>query len=118
PLARLLDKRVKVQLEEACSCRFDVIWSFDNSRFFNLDVFSEKTIKICHIVDLNQDFQTSRHASTADICLTTSEYISSKLKKYNRKVFNIGHGVNQPKEIFDIEIKLPGSNAIKAIYIG
>ena len=117
PLARLLDKRVKVQLEEACSCEFDVIWSFDNSRFFNLDVFGDNTIKICHIVDFNQDFQTSRHASTADICLTTSDYISGKLKKFNNNTFNIGHGYNH----IDWEPsnkKLPGHNKFKALYVG
>jgi hypothetical protein len=46
------------QIEKLMEIKFDLVWSFDNSVFYDMEVFGLGTLKISHIVDFNQDFQT------------------------------------------------------------
>lgn len=103
------------KLEKLCNTKFDIAWSFDNSVFFELKTFSKKTLKICHMVDLNQNFQLKKAAKSADICFGTSDLIISKLKKYNSNSYKVNHGynpINQTKTL------IPGNSTVKAIYAG
>ncbi|HAA10312.1 MAG TPA: hypothetical protein DCE41_00925 [Cytophagales bacterium] len=104
------------RLEKLANCTFDVIWSFDNSVFFDLDSWGNQKLTISHIVDLNQDFETARAASSADICFCTTELIRERLSKYNAKAYKIHHGYALPQH--QTPISLPGEQATKAIYIG
>lgn len=106
-----IQKRI---IEKKCDLKFDVIWSFEASRFFNFDIWDKKTIKILHIVDLNQDFEIKTAASNADICFCTTNFILQKLSSYNKKVFKINHGYNLPKTLNPKKLK----GKIKAGYIG
>ncbi len=117
-LSNIFDKRLVSSLQSAIDVKFDVVWSFDNSRFFHLNVFGDDVLKICHIVDHNQNFQTKAHAASADLCLTTSEYILNRIILYNKRVHNIGHGYNFKKKSRDSCTSLPGANKIKALYVG
>lgn len=115
-LQKLLIKQVYRKLQKLCSEIFDIVWSFDNSIFYNFSALPENTIKISHIVDLNQDFQLEKAATMADICFCTTDLIREKLIQYNKKVHKINHGLNYhlPNRIS----QLPGFNALKAIYVG
>lgn len=104
------------ELEKMARVKFDVIWSFDNSVFFDFSGFPKDILKICHIVDLNQDFQVEKLASTANICFCTTEYIKNRLVTYNKRVYKINHG-NQDTPCASIQ-ELPGKNKIKAVYVG
>lgn len=79
------------KLENRLGVHFDIIWNFDPSRFFNLSRVNDK-IKVCHIVDWNQNYQRELLAKTCDICLTTSDFLKQELLKINSLTFNIGHG--------------------------
>jgi glycosyltransferase involved in cell wall biosynthesis len=105
------------QIQNLCSAKFDVVWSFDNSVFFDFSSLPDEVVTISHIVDLNQNFQTEKAAASADFCLCTTEYVLDRLKQYNPRVFKINHGFNSIQS-FSQEVKLPGTAKIKALYSG
>lgn len=94
------------RLEKHIGTRFDIIWNFDSSRFFNLKAVKNR-LRICHIVDMAENIQRPLLSKSADICFCTSDFIAKELKYYNEKVFKINHGYQMPsasvsiKETFD-----------------
>lgn len=102
--------------QKQCNVEFDVVWSFDNSVFYNFSALPDRVLKICHIVDLNQDFQTGIAARTANYCFCTTELIKKRLLQFNPRVFKINHGFNS--RLDNTTIILPGKSKIKALYAG
>src|SRR5690606_2306919 len=96
-LQRKLIKVKYNQLQKLTNIRFDIVWSFDNSVFFDFSVFPKSILKISHMVDMNQNFQIAKAAKTADICFGTSSPIISRLNLYNKNSFFINHGFNNCK---------------------
>lgn len=96
-LRRWLEHRWLHRLERLAGCRIEVIWLFENSRFFDLR-FAASRLKIYHQVDLNQDFHPSIAAQTADICFCTSELIRQRLLPYNTRSYCLQHGVYPVKD--------------------
>ena len=104
------------RLEKVCRVSFDVIWSFDNSVFYDFSSLPERVLKISHIVDSNQDFQTSKAARTADICLSVTAQMQNTLSRYNAKSYKINHGFSVAVEGQAHEsLRTP---AIRAVYAG
>ena len=91
-ISKVLQRKEMLKIAELTGGQPDVIWSFDNSRFFDLNAWDIPALKIHHVVDLNQQFELGRAAKTADVCFCTSSFIQDELKKHNEKVHNIGHG--------------------------
>ncbi|MEP0368882.1 MAG: hypothetical protein ABJN36_05200 [Cyclobacteriaceae bacterium] len=116
-LRKLVFKRVWRKLEQMARARFDVIWSFDNSVFYDFDALPKSVLKISHIVDLNQDFMTREAASTADVCFATTGQIKDRLSKFNSRTFQITHGVNISEKPMT-NVILPGLNRLKVVYAG
>lgn len=116
-LAKRIDRALLKKIEKKCDCSFDIVWSFDNSRFFNFEAFDRCTLKISHIVDLNQDFQTSIAATTADVCLTTTESIKHRLKKWSNSTFKIQHGYT-PQAVMPYNFRMGHDDRVKVVYIG
>ena len=106
------------KLQQLTQCIFDIVWSFDNSVFYDFSALPESVLKISHIVDLNQSFQTAKATTTADICFCTTDYIRQKLRMYNANVFKIHHGYSQPDSSNQQKTALPGNNSVKAVYVG
>ena len=106
------------ELETLVGNSFDIIWSFDNSVFYDFSALPKEIFKISHIVDLSQDFQTAKAASTANICFCTSERIKSKLLQYNPSTYKINHGVVLQGTSPNGSVKLPGQQDLKALYVG
>jgi len=87
------------RLEKSIGERFDIIWLFENSRFYDMEFASDR-VKIYHQVDLNQNFYSKEASSSADICFGTTDYIIKEIKKYNLNTHKIHHGVNlSPKRV-------------------
>jgi hypothetical protein len=78
-------------LEKKIGFQFDVVWLFENSRFFDME-FAKHRLKIYHQVDLNQDHYPARAAKSADICFCTTELIKQKLLAHTLNVHKIHHG--------------------------
>lgn len=118
--AYLIYYELKV-IEKKVGCRFDIIWNFDSSRFFNLAQIKNK-LKIAHLVDLSEHFQRPLLAKTSDICFCTTNAIAREMRKYNSKTFNIGHGVQKPENTVFLKkaekSELRTGHKYKAAYIG
>jgi len=104
------------KLQMLCNAKFNIVWSFDNSVFFDFSALPPTVVKIFHMVDYNQDFQLPLASETSDYCFCTSESIKKKLENYSTRVFKIQHGYNVPSEINPV--KFPGKNPVKALYAG
>lgn len=122
-LRRGLNRRFLRQLETLAGARMDVVWNFENSRFFDFS-FAGNRLKIYHQVDLNQEFHPYIAAKTADIVFAVNEKISQRLCKYNPRVYKIPHGYSVP--CFDSEGTLQvekgevhfNKAGVRAMYVG
>lgn len=117
-IQRLCMRAIISELERLVKHRFDVVWSFDNSVFSDLGAFSADTLKISHIVDVNQDFNFKVHARTADLCISTNRVIVEKFKLFNQSAYYINHAVPAERAGLTVNFQLPGGNATKAGYAG
>jgi glycosyltransferase involved in cell wall biosynthesis len=115
-----LESKWLKKLEEKIGSKFDAIWLFENSRFYNMQ-FAKNKLKIYHQVDSSQNFHIKEAASSADICFCVTDYIKRDLLPYNKKVFKISHGINFSKqELFLSKEQLERftKNSINVAYIG
>lgn len=114
-IRHFLFRKVFKRISGLSKVDFDVVWSFDNSVFYDFDFLPKRVIKICHIVDLNMDYNFIRAAATADMCFGCSSYIVDKLSKVNQNSFFINHGYVGNSYEEQIEIN---SDKIKVGYAG
>jgi len=120
PLRRWMEARWLQKLERLAGFPIEVIWLFENSRFYDLR-FAGSRLKIYHQVDLNQDFHPEIAALTADICFCTTEMIRQRLLPHNPRCHCLHHGVSTirdptPLDQADLERFSPGK--IQAMYVG
>jgi hypothetical protein len=109
-------KRLAQKIESEAGTTFDIVWSFDNSRYFHLDSFTN-AFAIHHIVDLEMDFSLESACTSARICFGVSHAMVSKLKKFTANAHFIDHGSFEAKATEPAQ--LPGNtNRIRAAYIG
>lgn len=120
PLRRWLEQRWLHQLEQQAGCFIEVIWLFENSRFYDLR-FAGSRLKIYHQVDLNQSFHPELAASTADVCFCTTELIRQRLLPHNPSCHSLQHGVAIPKASASLsptdQQRFPAGQ-IQAMYVG
>lgn len=69
----------------------DVVWSFDNSRLFDLEVFKPARL-IHHCMDANMDFEFERAARSADVCAGVTQEITQRLAQFNPNSTHLPHG--------------------------
>ncbi|MGB3465853.1 MAG: hypothetical protein WBA74_11305 [Cyclobacteriaceae bacterium] len=103
PLRKYFLRKIFRKIEKICQSTIDIVWSFDNSVFFDLNFLPEQVVKISHIVDLNQDFEFAKAATSADICLGCTSVICEKQKQYNKHTFFVNHGFNNYEALPDSE---------------
>mgnify|MGYP001221515093 CR=1 FL=1 len=117
-LRRLLEARWLAAVEENLGWRFDIVWLFENSRFYDMG-FAGKRVCIYHQVDLNQDFHIAQALATSHLRLTNT---SAMLRRFSMLGFDghkIDHGVAQvPAD--DVTIRDPRlrPGRIAAAYVG
>jgi glycosyltransferase involved in cell wall biosynthesis len=119
-LRRWLERRWLRRLERLVGCPIEVIWLFENSRFFDMR-FAGSRLKIYHQVDLNQNFHPEIAAKTADICFCTSELIRQRLLPHTARSYCIQHGValfNDPIELSGAEQQRFKHRHVHAMYVG
>lgn len=120
PLRRWLEQRWLHQLEEQSGCSINVIWQFENSRFYDLR-FAGSRLKIYHQVDLNQAFHPETAARTADVCFCTTELIRQHLLPHNPRCHCLQHGVaihNAAAELSQTERHRFTAGQFQAMYVG
>ena len=119
-LQRFIIRQKYEKLQQVANCEFDVVWSFDNSVFYDFTALPPFVLKISHIVDLNQDFQTAKAARTADVCFCTTDFIKERLLTYNSKTFKVHHGYSLPKPQVSLDSTSTFNNnyEVNAAYVG
>lgn len=90
-IRRLIERNWLGKVEKALDVEIDVIWNFENSRFFDMG-FAGERLKIYQQVDLNQDFNPSKAAATADLAIAISDPIEKRIKPFARNFFRLTHG--------------------------
>lgn len=113
-ISKVLQRKEMLKIAALTGGQPDVIWSFDNSRFFDLDAWKTPATIIHHLVDLNQNYELERTASSAQICFGTSEFIVARLKQHNEIAFNIGHGCDPVSRLK----WTPHTGKAKIFYVG
>ena len=105
------------KLQELSQCTFDIVWSFDNSVFYDFEALPESVLKISHIVDLNQNFQMAKAAKTANICFGVADVIVQRLRSQNKNTYKVQHGYFPHLSESDCSIQTR-AGAIKVMYVG
>ncbi len=108
-------KKIIRRMQNDTGVHFDLIWNFDNSRFFDLDCF-ENCFRIHHRMDYHYNFQNERACLSADLCLGVTSGIVDNMKPFNSHAYFIHHGYATP-DISNVSLP-PCSEKIKALYIG
>ncbi|WLE98257.1 MAG: glycosyltransferase [Candidatus Electrothrix communis] len=119
-LRRWLEERWLARFEKVIDTKIDIIWLFENSRFFDMR-FAGDRLKIYHQVDLNQDFHLKLAVSTADICFCVTDSIKNRIIQLTPKCYKISHGLSKfPKKYFLSEKQLRRfeGNTLHAVYVG
>lgn len=116
-LQKIIIRRKFEQLQKLCKTQFDIVWSFDNSVFYDFSALPKQLYCVSHIVDFSQDFQFKQAALTADLCLGVCQSITNKQKQWNLNSHFINHGFNNQLKI-NSTISLPGSSKTKVFYAG
>ncbi len=98
---RLMKEQVR-RIETECGVEgFDLVWSFEGSRFFDLALFGEKALKIFHMVDLVQDENLPLVSGSADLVLGTTSFIEEKVRPYVHRFHKVPHGCRSERLVED-----------------
>jgi len=118
-IKRFIERRWLDALEAVAEAKVDCVWSFENSRFYDLS-FAGQRLKIYHQVDLNQNFNPLTAAKTADIVFCTSNIIQRKISVVTDKIHKINHGVSDDVlyESKDGLEEIEAGSNVKAAYVG
>lgn len=119
-IRRWVEERWLARLEELAGEPIDLIWLFENSRFFDMR-FAGQRFKVYHQVDLNQDFNTELAAKTADICFGTTDFIVEKLRPLNDRVYKVHHGLAGRAgrvSLDDVQLNRFSPDTPHAVYVG
>ncbi|WP_304731736.1 hypothetical protein [Parvibaculum sp.] len=94
PLRRSLEARWLARVEKALGRPVDVIWLFENSRFYDMR-FAGPRLKIYQQVDLNQDFHPAQAANSADIAIALNVPVRKRLLALgvDKPVHLVSHGL-------------------------
>lgn len=115
---RFLEARWLRRVEQIAGQSIDVVWNFENSRFFDMR-FAGDRLKIYHQVDLNQDFHVAAALASSDLRLTNSGAMLRRFSALGFDGHKIDHGVaHVPSE--DVVVRDPRlrPNRLAAAYVG
>jgi glycosyltransferase involved in cell wall biosynthesis len=113
PLRRKYHSKVFSDLQDSLGCRFDLIWSFDYSRMFDLDVSPAGCFTICHMADFTARLPWRIAAASARLCLGVTFQMVRDLKSVNPNSFFLNHGVAD-FEILDFGFETESPNVVYA----
>jgi glycosyltransferase involved in cell wall biosynthesis len=117
-LAKIIYKRLAKSVSKAIGKPIDIVWCFDPFRFYDLRLFGAD-IHIFHPVDPFHSVNEMALAESADIIFGTAQVILDRYQNLDKPRYLIHHGLassflTAPEKLAE----LPGSNQVKAIYIG
>ncbi|MBF9059799.1 glycosyltransferase [Rhodobacterales bacterium HKCCSP123] len=116
-LRRALEAYWLRQVERLAGARVDVVWNFENSRFFDLR-FAGERLTIYQQVDLNQEFHPEVAARTADHVFCTTGWIKERLGAVRSDVRIVHHGVQSGPIDPSSEAGLFAPDKVNCVYAG
>lgn len=123
-LMRWIDRRFLKKVERLAKVRFDVIWNFENSRFFDFRFASKDTLKIYFQVDEDQAFHPVMASRTADFAFAINRQILDTIRPNNEHSWLIPHSFQgslsdqSARLISDGYIYNRSAGPLKAYYVG
>lgn len=121
---RYLNKSLYNKIQCAAETRFDIVFLFENSRFYDLNFLPREVLSIYFQVDESQNFHPHIAAKSADVVIAINSIIQDILSQSRQKVFKIPHGFSghfseNALRIYrgDKTYKKPDGR-IKAFYVG
>lgn len=117
PIAKKLMKTEVRSILKQVEGNVDIVWSFDSSRLYYLDLFNA-SVAIAHIVDFTEAFNLKELIGSADISFAPSDVILENLKELGEHVHKITHGFVSFDTAESSEKKLEGRGEKKGVYIG
>jgi glycosyltransferase involved in cell wall biosynthesis len=81
-LRNSIERRFIKKLERKINKTFDIIWNFENSRFYDFRFASNEVVKVYHQVDLDQNYHPAIAAKTADIVFAVNDVIKNHLESF------------------------------------
>lgn len=95
---------------------FDLVWSFDGSRFLELAEMAPRSI--FHMVDFIDSIPWQIPARDATVCLGCSYHISRALRTENENSHFLRHGCVAPPEVFPKQGYLLSNGRPNAVFAG
>ncbi|MFL5810755.1 MAG: hypothetical protein ACJ749_14630 [Flavisolibacter sp.] len=122
-MMRAMERRFVGLIEKRINKKFDIVWNFENSRFYDLGFAGKNVLKLYHQVDHVQKFHPEIAAKTADIVLAVNTPILEELKPYNPLSFKIPHAYqgnlsSQAEAVLNNNYVYKKPVRLKAYYIG
>jgi hypothetical protein len=122
-LMRAIERKFIQAIEKQIGKKFDVIWNFENSRFYDLRFAGKNVLKIYHQVDHTQIFHPETAARTADIVFAVNTPIFDELKPFHKLTFKMPHAFqgslsHQASEILNGHYIYKKRERLKAYYVG
>jgi len=96
--------------------QFDIVWSFDPNRFWNLDNFKSDK-KIYHTVDVHSTKYEHDICNSADLVIIVSNYLKNKINT-KTKIIQLNHGVNISNKQSKSNYSINGIHPIKIGFMG
>jgi glycosyltransferase involved in cell wall biosynthesis len=91
-ISRILQRRESKKIQRLTKHKPDLIWSFDNSRLYQLNALEPGAKCIHHVVDLNQQFQLKQASKTSDLGVCTTRFIQELMIPYQPNTIVMHHG--------------------------
>lgn len=118
-IQRRIYKKQAQQIHKALNIsKFDVIWSFDPYRYWNLKGFNADHY-IYHTVDFHPKAKFEFEiCQSADLLVGVTDLVNQETPVGNKIIHKVGHGADIRGFQNEEDVKIPGVNPIKACYIG
>lgn len=113
-LQRFIISRQYDQIENKAGVKFQIVWNFDNSRYFHHDCFYD-AYTIHHVVDEHMNYNFGIASRSAELCLGVTQEIATSLKKFNHHTHFIDHAF-APFEYSSLKLHNPDRKS--ASYVG
>jgi len=92
PVRKFIFKKLYNKFQKIAKESFDVVFLFENSRFFDLDFLPANVFSVYFQVDEDQNFHPHQAARSANLVLAINNVIKDLLSQSGKAVYRISHG--------------------------
>lgn len=120
----MMERRFLKTVERKANIQFDIIFNFENSRFYNMNFARAHQLKVYFQVDTDQNYHPLIAAKTCDIAFAINDEILGIIKPFAKHSFKIPHSFQgtlsqQSKDILrNAYIYRKPLGRLKAMYVG